>query len=76
VKLATLVMKHRSELETGRWTVLLVAPLALCMTTSHGHGYQLQVPTDHQPWPWLPAAGIHWQQERPDHLPLALALAS
>jgi hypothetical protein len=48
VKLATPMMKHRSGLETGRWTMLLVALLALCMAGSHGHGYQLHVPTD--PW--------------------------
>ena len=48
VKLATPIMKHRSEVEAGRWTMLLLSLLALCLTTNQGQGYQLHVPTD--PW--------------------------
>ena len=44
VKLATPVMKHRSEVQAARWTMLLLSLLALCKT----QGYQLHVPTD--PW--------------------------
>ena len=48
VKLATPVMKHRSEVQAARWTMLLLSLLALCKTTNQGQGYQLHVPTD--PW--------------------------